>query len=436
MGTATIIAENGAAKRVAACAGRISTTAGSALDIFRAPADEQKDGRLILKVLSSGHRTIIEHHGICVAFDDVSVLAEQFVIEHRLAAYTVKSRRYVDYSSAGFLLPKTIPLRDAAAFTERTEYLFDLYGRMVASGVPREDARFVLPYCFHSNFYCTMDARELAHLICSMAFGRGKDIPEIRELGESLKAQFDALYPSVLDPMAAQYENWSPCGRLFRLQQGRECAGEVSIVSSTQDPASVLRDAVRFTGRFDPHAPVRDIARALAQDARPRELEMLQAQFSIRHMSLACLTHLTRHRMLSLLVPDVREALASGDYLLPASVEATEGIRDEYVRAFEEQTEFASQMLRAGMSPHEAGYMALAGHMVNARVSMNGREMLHFFKLRTCRRAQWEIRAIANSMLEQLCALSDIYSVFGPSCAVTGSCPEGRLSCGRPFERR
>ena len=45
---------------------------------------------------------------------------------------------------------------------------------------PREDARFVLPYCFCSNFYMTMNARELCRLVCQMAFGRGANMPEIR----------------------------------------------------------------------------------------------------------------------------------------------------------------------------------------------------------------------------------------------------------------
>ena len=63
---------------------------------------------------------------------------------------------------------------------------------------------------------------------------------------------------------------------------------------------------------------------------------------------------------------------------------------------------------------------------------MNGRELRHFFALRTCNRAQWEIRAVAVALLMQLRKQSPaLWSLMGPSCYVTGVCPEGRLSCGK-----
>ena len=64
--------------------------------------------------------------------------------------------------------------------------------------------------------------------------------------------------------------------------------------------------------------------------------------------------------------------------------------------------------------------------------TMNARELLWFFKLRTCDRAQWEIREIAINMLKLLKAkYPKIFSKFGPSCLVEGRCPEGRLTCGK-----
>jgi thymidylate synthase (FAD) len=53
-------------------------------------------------------------------------------------------------------------------------------------------------------------------------------------------------------------------------------------------------------------------------------------------------------------------------------------------------------------------------------------------KLRTCSRAQWEIRGVAVDLLRQLrLAEGSVFDRFGPSCFVTGKCPEGRLSCGK-----
>ena len=108
----------------------------------------------------------------------------------------------------------------------------------------------------------------------------------------------------------------------------------------------------------------------------------------------------------------------------------------EYEAAFENQAVLAKELLTAGLAPCDAGYLALAGHVMDIMFEMNGRELLHFLKLRTCNRAQWEIRAVAREMLEQLQNECDeIFWAYGPSCLVDGRCPEGRLSCGRPEMR-
>ena len=71
------------------------------------------------------------------------------------------------------------------------------------SGVPREDARFVLPYCFRSNFYMTLNAREFIHMVRAMLYGRGSRWAELRALGASLKEQFERVYPGMVGEGAA-----------------------------------------------------------------------------------------------------------------------------------------------------------------------------------------------------------------------------------------
>jgi thymidylate synthase (FAD) len=63
---------------------------------------------------------------------------------------------------------------------------------------------------------------------------------------------------------------------------------------------------------------------------------------------------------------------------------------------------------------------------------MNVRSLFNFFEHRCCNRAQWEIRAVAEEML-RLCkeAAPNIFCHAGPSCVVSGKCPEGKMSCGK-----
>ena len=308
---AVIVVKNPEALRAAAASARISTQQGTALEIFEKSAGDERDLNLLNKVLASGHRSVIEHQTFTVAFNDVSVLAEQFAIECRLASFTVKSRRYVDFGAAGWVRPEGLNAVQAAQYDGAMAARFEDYRYLMELGVPKEDARFVLPYCLRSNFFMTLNARELIALVCAMLYGRGRGFAELEALGKQLKEQFDAIYPGVID-----------------------------------------REAVRY----------------------PRTTPM----------------------------PLPRE------------------IRNGAAREI-------------GLSMENLSYFALSGHQTDLMLSMDLRELVHFMKLRTCNRAQWEIRGVAWKMLELLKEREpDIFRYIGPSC-VYGPCPEGRMSCGKPY---
>lgn len=66
-------------------------------------------------------------------------------------------------------------------------------------------------------------------------------------------------------------------------------------------------------------------------------------------------------------------------------------------------------------------------------VTMNARELLHFFSLRCCNRAQWEIRNLAWEMLRLVAAVApSLFVNAGPDC-VRGACGQGKMSCGKPY---
>ena len=439
-GTAKILFDNESARSVVASAGRISTTQGTALSIFERAGDEEKDIKLIKKVLSSGHKSVMEHQMFSIAFDDVSVLAEQFMIEHRLASYTVKSRRYVDHSGAGYVIPEGLDDETCTAYCNGMDALFGLYAELCEAGVPKEDARFVLPYSFRSNFYMTLNGREMIRLVSEMVYGRGSAVPELKELGIQLEAQLERLYPGILageERNITRYSMEAPAGEIGVTG---EMKAESVLLGMSSDPVNALSQAMEFYGRFEAqdgeYVTERNMM-ALVRDSRPRELEFFNARFIIKNVSLACVTHFSRHRILSLIVPSVVRALEKGAYVVPESVRADAQLLTKYEAAFAEQAALANRLREMGMKNEDMGYLALAGHVIDIMLDMNGRELLHFLKLRTCTRAQWEIRGAAKQMLKQLRdACDDIFWVYGPSCLVDGRCPEGRLSCGKPEYRQ
>jgi len=88
-------------------------------------------------------------------------------------------------------------------------------------------------------------------------------------------------------------------------------------------------------------------------------------------------------------------------------------------------------LIKHGVPPEDARYVLPNACTTNIVVTMNARELLHFFNLRCCNRAQWEIRSAAIKMLD-LCkkVAPAIFESAGPSC-ITGPCPEGKKSCGQ-----
>ena len=180
---ALIIGLSDCGEKVTAAGGRVSTQEGTALSIWAKSQDDEKNANLIDKVTRSGHNSVVEHTYFNLAFQNVSAVVEQFIIEFRLASFTVKSRRYVDFSDAGFYVPDFSDPALTKRYKDHMAKQFALYSEFTENGVAKEDARFLLPYCLFSNFFCSVNGREFLHILKAMLYGRGSKYPEIRKLG-------------------------------------------------------------------------------------------------------------------------------------------------------------------------------------------------------------------------------------------------------------
>lgn len=420
-GSATIIGFSESGINAGAAASRISTGEGTALDAFGKSGNREKDVKLVGKVISSGHTTVIEHCWFNIAFNNVSVLCEQLMIEHRLAAYTVKSRRYVDFSGAGYVVPEGLGEKEDA-FRAHIDSLFSAYDKLLALGIPREDARFVLPYCFRSNFIMSVNARELSHIVNEMTVGRLSVYPEMVYLGTMLGEQLDEKFPGVSAAEKKRIHAPAPLKAVETVASPALAEQSTEIVSAPAEPSALLTSAMEFEGC--------DCIKDYVHSDRPRALEMLNYGFLTKDVSLATVTHFTRHRIQTLMVPEVATSLIKNHYILPETVAERPEARAIYLDAFERNTAFARQFTGDSVL---LSYLALAGNTVDLLFGMNARELLHFLRLRTCTRAQWEVRGYSREMLALLRDnFPALFKYYGPSCAVLGYCPEGRLSCGQP----
>lgn len=161
-------------------------------------------------------------------------------------------------------------------------------------------------------------------------------------------------------------------------------------------------------------------------------LEHASFTFALENVSRALLAQITRHRIASFSVKSQRYVKEHGfDYILPPTI----GENEDAARAFAEAMEAAEKAYRAlieqGIPPEDARFVLPNACCTHIVVTMNARELLHFFELRCCNRAQWEIRAVAEQMLELARTEAPLlFEKTGPSC-VWGQCREGKMSCGQ-----
>lgn len=448
-GSVKIIHYNTNADSIVASAGRISTTSGSAGEIYEKSCEREGDSnrKLIQKILSSGHKSVLEHAFVNLAFDNVSVFVEQFMIEFRLASFTVKSRRYVDFGQMGYYIPD-FSGKDSLLqiYREHMDSLFTLYDDFVEKGVPKEDARFLLPYCFKSNFYCTLNARELEKVMGEMVYGRGKHYPELVALGKELYSQCEKILPY----LSAGNYHYDETEEILakELAEGKDdiCkekkhTGLMELISAPDEPEQLIcktaaaKRSLSYEGALFSDKQVQGrILQALLKDERKRELEQAHFTFRFNRISLAGITHLVRHRMQSAVIPDYFRAYDFEEYVLPQSV-VDAGLEKPYREAFKKSREVLADMLSAGLPERDSVYFLLSGLTIPVVTTMNANELETFMRLRTCNRAQWEIKQCADALLRILREKYPVlFSLYGPACFMLGYCPEGKMTCGKKEE--
>ena len=166
--------------------------------------------------------------------------------------------------------------------------------------------------------------------------------------------------------------------------------------------------------------------------------------FAVEGVSRALLAQLTRHRIASFSVQSQRYvSMADGfDYVVPPSISALgEDAEAEFARQMDQMhawyCQWQEKLGGAGESANQDARFVLSNAAATRLlVTMNARELLHFFELRCCNRAQWEIREMAWQMLACCRAAAPaLFAHAGPAC-VSGPCPEGKNTCGRASEVR
>lgn len=168
-------------------------------------------------------------------------------------------------------------------------------------------------------------------------------------------------------------------------------------------------------------------------------LEHASFTFAIEGISRACSHQLVRYRIASFSQQSQRYVNANRfEYIIPESISKSDktfkvdsgdvvSISDMYELTMQTIQHVYNTLIAAGVPAEDARYVLPNATETKLVMTMNARELLHFFHLRCCSRAQWEIRNLANLCLVLVKPVAPlIFKKAGPSC-IKGSCPEGKL---------
>jgi len=146
----------------------IKTSAGKVkekgVDYYLKDYPEEKIPGWLIEALK--FPSVLEHVSFTFMIEGISRVASHQLVRHRMASYTQESQRY-SAAERSYVVPETVKESEhGERFEELVKSSYDLYDEMVASGIPYEDARFILPQAVQTRILMTLNLRELIHIVC------------------------------------------------------------------------------------------------------------------------------------------------------------------------------------------------------------------------------------------------------------------------------
>ena len=221
---------------------------------------------------------------------------------------------------------------------------------------------------------------------------------------------------------------------------------QVELLYHTPDPERAIATAARLcyapVGAAElmesmPEERVESVLSTIMASGHFSTLEHASYTFAIDGVSRALTHQLVRHRLASFNQQSQRYVKFKDGlpFVEPPTIMDDEEAQEVFLAFMEEAQSAYSRLIDLGIPAEDARFVLPNAVETKIVVTMNVRELLHFFSLRCCNRAQWEIRELAHKMLELVRPTAPyIFKDAGAGC-VRGACPECKMTCGDPYPR-
>lgn len=177
---------------------------------------------------------------------------------------------------------------------------------------------------------------------------------------------------------------------------------------------------------------LKKVLRKTIEKGHTSVIEHANFTFSIEGISRACSHQLVRHRIASYSQQSQRHIKPDEEkYVTPPKIKKNSEARKKFEKAMRKAWETYKELAQIeGIPKEDSRFVLPNATKTNIVVTLNARSLLNFFEQRTCLHAQWEIRTVANKMLNKAQkAAPTIFEKAGPPCKRRGTCPEDDQSC-------
>ncbi len=178
---------------------------------------KEKPETYLQNIIKCGHLSILEHNIFVFYLSGVSRALTHQLVRKRIASYSQQSQRYVDVSEVPYITPSSIkksPL--VKKYEEITKNLFIFYKEMVDSGIPKEDARYILPNSTTSQLVVSMNAHALIEFFSRRCCVRAQS--EIRTLAFKMLDEVKKIAPTLFKNSGAYCTFYGYCP-----EEGNSC---------------------------------------------------------------------------------------------------------------------------------------------------------------------------------------------------------------------
>ena len=202
---------------------------------------------------------------------------------------------------------------------------------------------------------------------------------------------------------------------------------QVTLLEHTPEPERVVAMSARLcyspsgaaelSEKMTPET-VEKMVRMLVEMGHASTLEHVSFTFGIEGVSRTLTHQLVRHRIASYSQQSQRYVAAHDfAYVTPPSIAEKPEAKERFDALMKSIREAYDAFTEMGVPKEDARYVTPQAAVTGLVVTMNARELRHFFRLRCCERAQWEIRALAWEMLRLARAAAPaLFEDAGPGC--------------------